>query len=149
MKIIQLLGCCSLLLIASGCDKGVDSPRGFSLPPGDPLRGESVFLAFKCLACHSLEGVEDPSIVKDPEIRVTLGGKVSRVKTYAELVTSVINPSHKLATGYDGSIIGRDGESAMERYNDLMTVSELTDLVTFLQPHYELIQYQPTRYVPY
>lgn len=135
--------------ILSGCDQGVKSPRGFSLPEGNAENGKEVFLAMQCLACHSLDTVDDPDVEKDADIDVKLGGKVSRIKTYAELVTSIINPSHKLARGYDMSHIQEEGMSAMRNYNDIMTVTQLTDLVTFLQPHYELIKYNPTKYGPY
>ena len=77
------------------------------------------------------------------------GGKVTSIKTYAELVTSVINPSHKIAKGYASSSVQRAGTSLMRNYNDVMTVTELTDLVTFLQPPLRAYPYQPTRYGPH
>ena len=68
-----------------------------------------------------------------------LGGEVSKVKTYGDLLTSIINPSHKLAKGYPLDAVSDDGESKMYRYNDYMTVQELIDIVMFLQPHYEIV----------
>ena len=70
---------------------------------------------------------------------VELGGKVTRVKTYGELVTAIINPSHKLAQGYSAEQVTSDGEeSRMPVYNGYMTVQELIDIVAFLQPHYDV-----------
>ena len=149
MKSSICLAIISTALLLSGCDNGVKSPRGFSLPEGNADRGKAVFLQYRCLTCHTLPGTEDPTINKDPDIAVTLGGKVTSIKTYAELVTSVINPSHKIARGYAPSSVQQAGTSLMRNYNDIMTVTELTDLVTFLQPHYELVPYQPTRYGPH
>ena len=63
---------------------------------------------------------------------------MSRVKTYGELVTSIINPSHKLAKGYPLDLVSNDGQSKMPVYNGFMTVQELIDIVIFLQPHYEV-----------
>ena len=37
----------------------------------------------------------------------------------------------------------------MTVYNDVMTVSQLIDIVTFLQSHYELRPYEPTPYPDY
>jgi hypothetical protein len=37
----------------------------------------------------------------------------------------------------------------MTVYNDVMTVTQLINLVTFLQEHYELRPYQPTTYPEY
>ena len=131
-----------------GCDPGPQSPRGFSLPEGDAAAGEKVFIDVGCLACHTLEGFDREQITRHPHIAVALGGDVSRSKTYAELVTSVINPSHKLATNYPLSVIQQKGESKMRTYNDVLTVTQLIDLVTFLQSHYKVIEYRPTRYRP-
>ncbi len=64
---------------------------------------------------------------------------MSQVKTYGQLVTSIINPSHKLAPGYPIETISEDGQSKMPLYNGYMTVQELIDIVSFLQPHYEVI----------
>ena len=70
---------------------------------------------------------------------VELGGPVTRVKTYGDLVTSIINPSHKLADGYAEEAVSEDGESKMYVYNGYMTVQELVDLVSYLQPQYEVV----------
>lgn len=125
----------------TGCDQ---ASKGFSLPPGDIAQGEQVFMDMQCLSCHTLEGYQRPE--GDWELSVALGGQTKSLKTYAELVTSVINPSHRLAEGNDMSKIQVDGKSVMPVYNDVMTVSELVDLVTFLESKYELEPYDPTIY---
>ncbi|MBM7457154.1 mono/diheme cytochrome c family protein [Oceanisphaera litoralis] len=130
-----------LALGLSGCDP---SAKGFSLPPGDIAQGEQVFKDMQCLSCHTMEGYERPE--GDWELSVALGGQVKSLKTYGELVTSVINPSHRLAKVTDMSTIQVDGKSVMPVYNNLMTVSELIDLVTFLESKYELEPYEPTVY---
>jgi len=140
----------AISVILMSCDLGPESPRGFSLPEGDIEKGKLVFAKYQCLACHSLEGFEpEPNLVNNPELSVRLGGKSTRVKTYAELLTSVINPSHKLARGYKKDLIQQDGVSKMTVYNDVMTVTELVDLVTFLQSNYELAPYQRSHYHTY
>jgi sulfur-oxidizing protein SoxX len=62
------------------------------------------------------------------------------------LVTSIINPLHKIAKGYELDSITESGMSKMRNYNDIMTVTELVDLVTYLQPHYKV---KPYEYTPY
>ncbi len=137
-------------LLVSGCDTGPQSPRGFSLPTGDKERGKNVFLSYNCLACHHIESVDDQGTAKELEVSVKLGGTTHRVKTYADLVTSIINPSHRLAKNYDpGQVADEAGKSKMRNYNDVMTVTELIDLVAFLQPHYELKEYPQTTYYGY
>ncbi len=142
----------SVLLLAVGalslaaCDTGPDSPRGFSLPEGNAENGQLVLLKHQCLACHSVEGVVDEAIQPELELRVQLGGQTTKVTTYAELVTSIINPSHKIAKGYMLDSVSEAGVSKMRNYNDVMTVTELIDLVAYLQPLYKV---KPYEYTPY
>jgi len=132
----------ALLLAAAAfnaCERDYMSERGFSLPEGDPLAGKQAFLYMQCNECHTIKGLELPRVsLADPPF-VELGGDVTRVKTYGDLVTSIINPSHELAKGYPLDVITVDGESKMYVYNDYMTVQELIDIVMFLQPHYEVV----------
>ena len=120
-----------------GCDRDPMSERGFSLPEGDADSGREAFLYMQCNQCHTIEGEVLPAI-PGAEPYVELGGTVTRVKTYGELVTAIINPSHKLAEGYAKDVVSEDGVSNMYIYNRHMTVQELIDLVAFLQPHYEV-----------
>jgi mono/diheme cytochrome c family protein len=132
------------------CDSGPKSPRGFSLPDGSASEGKVVFLKYQCLACHQIKGLGQPAdLLNNPDFSVIIGGKSTKVKTYADLLTSVINPSHKFARGYKLDTIQAEGISKMTIYNDVMTVAELVDLVTFLQSNYELIPYKRINYQSY
>jgi mono/diheme cytochrome c family protein len=114
------------------------SEQGFRLPDGDAVAGREAFLYMQCHQCHSIEGVELPAIPGQPPPYVELGGAVSKVKTYGELVTAIINPSHRLAQGYARDVVAVEGESKMYNYNAHMTVKELTDIVMYLQPMYNV-----------
>jgi sulfur-oxidizing protein SoxX len=143
-----------LVLLTLGlfaCKSGPESPKGFSLPEGDIAKGEATFMKYQCLACHTLEGVEDESMIKVFEQPVRLGGRSSIVKTYAQLVTSIINPSHKLAPRSINfeSVVTEDGFSKMQVFNDVMTVTELVNIVAFLQPKYNVKPMQYTLYHHY
>lgn len=149
MKLILLM-LIPLSLMLTACSEGPDSPKGFSLPEGNADTGKAIFIAYKCLACHTMQGLEDNTIAPQLEKKVLLGGDVRTIKTYAELVTSVINPSHKIAVGYQREgFIDATGKSHMRNYNDLMTVTELIDLVAFLQPQYNLKPFSRTNYPHY
>lgn len=127
----------------SACDEDkVMSERGFRLPDGDAQAGRDTFIYLQCNQCHTVKGEELPPI-PGSEPYVELGGTLGQVRTYGELVTSIVNPSHKLASGYAKDVVSEDGTSNMYIYNDYMTVQELTDLVRFLQPHYDVA---PPRY---
>jgi mono/diheme cytochrome c family protein len=137
LSILTLL--LALVFALGGCDKErTMSERGFRLPDGNAAAGRETFLYMHCNQCHTIEGETLPSI-PGFEPFVELGGTITRVKTYGELVTAVINPSHKLADGYAKDLVSEDGKSKMYVYNGFMTVQELTDIVMFLQPYYEVV----------
>ena len=73
-----------------------------------------------------------------PQIYVQLGGEVTRVKTYGDLVTSIVNPSHKLSRGPDPRHVTPEGESKMPRYNEVMTVQQLIDITAYLAGTYSV-----------
>ena len=135
----------ALLLFA--CDQGANSPRGFSLPEGDMEQGMKVFKKYQCQDCHRIAGEKEPDnaryLVAKP---IPLGGSSGRRKTYAELVTSIINPSHKLTPRQPVSFTSEDGVSFMRIVNDELTVSELIDLVAYLQPKYKVTPYRTSDY---
>ncbi len=137
-----------LWLVAALCGCS-SSYEGFTLPPGDAKRGQEAFVTFRCYDCHSVSGIEMPIGEEPDQAIVELGGKVDRVRDYDDLVTAIINPSHRLAQGYSPSLIAQDGHSRMTNYNEAMTVAQLIDIVTFLQGHYELRMPEPTAYPRY
>jgi hypothetical protein len=134
------------IAVLAGC-AGKD--EGFTLPAGDAERGREVFVAFRCFECHDVHNVELPARAESGKAIFKLGGEVTRVKTYGDLVTGIINPSHRLAEGYVPSEPAEEAKSPMKIYNDVMTVAQLIDVVTFLQQHYELQPYEPTPYPTY
>jgi len=128
------------LLALGACDKeGRMDSRGFRLPDGNAKAGLDTFLYMQCNQCHTIEGMQLPVIPGTEPPYVELGGKVTRIKTYGELITAIIYPSRALADGYAKEDVSVDGESNMYVYNRHMTVQELIDLVTFLQPEYDVV----------
>jgi len=133
-----------------GCETGRESSRGFSLPKGNLENGQLVYVKYQCSSCHELSNfTSSENILKHPELSIPLGGKTRTVKTYAALLTSVINPSHKFSNRFRKDIKDEDGQSKMKVYNDVMTVTELVDLVTFLESKYELEPYTRAQYQHY
>lgn len=146
MFAIQFCVTLALAVCLAGCapDEGQ-----FTLPPGDAERGQETFVRFRCFDCHLVHGVDLPPGKEPGQVMVELGGEVDRLRDYGDLVTAIINPSHRLAKGYSENMVANDGKSRMTVYNDVMTVSQLIDIVTFLQTHYELRPYEPTPYPEY
>lgn len=146
MRAIIGLSILAWCLVLSGCGGGPKSGKGFTLPDGDIKRGEAAFTNFRCHECHTVRGVSLPKLDTETTDRIPRGGEVNRIETYGQLVTSTINPSHKLAKGFPQERIANGDQSKMKNYNDVLTVSELIDLVDFLQSHYRLKPQDPTDY---
>ncbi len=134
-----------ICILFAGCGKSAPS---FTLPAGNAEHGEADFLQFRCYDCHRVQGVELPPSEDAEHVTVELG-VVDEPRSYADLVTGIINPSHRLAKGYTPSLVSQDGKSRMPVYNDVMTVTQLADLVAFLQAHSKLEPVQKTEYRDY
>jgi mono/diheme cytochrome c family protein len=122
------------LLTLWGCNP---ESRGFVLPEGDVAAGKASFQALHCTQCHSIGDVAWQGGAEDLEL--PLGGRTTSLKTYGELLTSVINPSHRIARRDLQEQVAVDGESTMRVYNEVMTVQELVDIVSYLQTEYEVV----------
>jgi hypothetical protein len=101
------------------------------LPAGDAAKGRAVFLKMQCNHCHLVAGKVAEGIARPvTSIPAPLLNSDVAKKSQAELVTSVINPSHAIS----GTVTQREGKlSPMGDYARAMTVRDLVDLITFLQ----------------
>ncbi len=133
--VIKLIALCALICLTA-CDRDDRGQGDIYLPSGDAAKGEMLFVSFGCVGCHSVIGAELPEPVEAGPVRVLLGSRTGRTMSYGQLVTSIVNPSHRLSPRYRREEVSREGESLMTYYNDVLTVTQLTDLVAFLQAHY-------------
>ncbi len=138
-RVLTSISVAFVLIFMSACD--VANRNALVLPEGDAVEGRAVFVDLRCHACHLVQDLELPEIER--EYSIPLGG--IGAKTYPELVTSIVNPSHRLARGLGWEM----DESPMSNYNDAMTVTQLVNLVEFLQEQYEVPSIPRYRYVPY
>jgi len=109
-------------------------------PLGNTQRGREAFVALECNACHRIEGVTMAPHPNPSSISVTLGGHTPRIETYGELITAIVNPSHRLARGYR-AVAGRGEPSPMtaQFLNEVMTTQQLVDIAAYLRTEYEYI----------
>jgi len=152
MKYLSIFLSGVFVLLLASCDLGPKSSYGFTLPEGDSAYGQQYFVEFRCIDCHVVPGLEDELVAPegiDPIMVVALGGTTTRIATYGELVTSIINPSHKVSREYRLTPVVDEDQSMMRNYNSIMTVDELIDIVAFVQEQYVLQPYTPSRYVIY
>ena len=139
-----------LFLLLAACEFGPNSGRGFSLPEGNVDQGRTTFVELECNTCHSVGDIERVAGREGPDINVELGGQVTTIKTYGDLVTSVINPSHKTSRRFTKQNIATEGrELKMVVYNEIMTVQQLVDLVTYLESNYDVVPASRTEYARY
>ena len=115
------------MLVLNACTPERTSGKGLVLPEGTIEDGKATFVNLGCIYCHSVANVELDTVEGEPEPLLLLGGKVQKVKTYGELVTSIINPQHVISPAYIDKMKAKQGdvevESIMPTFNDEMTVS--------------------------
>lgn len=132
----SLVALCALTFI-SACDRDDPTRGDINLPEGDAARGETYFATLGCINCHSVVGANLPESDEDGPARVLLGSQTSQRMSYGHLVTSIVNPSHKISARFHkDEEVSQQGQSLMDSYNDVLTVTQLTDLIAFLQKHY-------------
>ena len=132
---ISLVALCGLICL-SACVRDDRKQGDIYLPEGDASTGEMHFVSLGCVSCHSVIGAELPDSAEAGPVRVLLGSRTGRRMSYGKLVTSIVNPSHRLPVGHQRTGVSVDGESRMPSFNDVLTVTQLTDIVAFLQQHY-------------
>jgi sulfur-oxidizing protein SoxX len=144
-KPIAIIG---MLAALAACDTGRHSAAGFRLPAsGDAARGKTEFVALGCSNCHSVEGAELPAPTGRIAVPIKLGGEKTFEMNDGYLVTSIINPSYKIAR-YSKAQVATSGVSLMPSHAENMTVQQLVDVVAFLQAHYST-RTLPSRYSSY
>ena len=133
---ISLVTLCVLIFL-SACARDERKQGDIYLPEGDAARGEVLFVSLGCISCHKVVDAELPDPAEAGPVRVLLGSRTTGKLSYGQLVTSIVNPSHRLSARYRKDKVSREGESLMSSYNDVLTITQLTDLVAFLQAHYK------------
>jgi len=124
----------ALLVAAPACETGRHSPAGFRLPPdGDIERGKTAFVELGCNRCHEAVGASLPQAEGRAGHPIALGGEVTREPSDGRLVRAVIWPSPQEREG-----------CTMPRFDERMTVRQLTDTVAFLQSRYTVRKPAPT-----
>ncbi len=122
----------------AACEIGPRSGRGLRLPEGDVARGELAFRDLGCPQCHDVAGGAEFQQADRADYIVRLGGEVTHVETYGELVTSIIHPSHEISGRHPREKVADGERSRMRSFNEQMSVAQLVDLTAYLQSKYEL-----------
>ena len=141
LSFLNKLLCSCILFGLIACEAERRSGKGLVLPQGSVESGKASFVDLGCIQCHSIAGATTLDIDGESEPLLLLGGKVRKVKTYGELVTSIVNPNHIISPEYlkkvPKPVNVREFVTPMPSFNDEMTVAQLIDLVTYLDAQYE------------
>jgi mono/diheme cytochrome c family protein len=99
-------------------------------PVGDTGRGREVFAQLECYSCHEVRGETFPA----PEQPGKVGPELSQMgplHSFEYFAEAIINPSGTIEKGQ--GFESPDGSSKMPSYNDVLTVQQLVDLVSYLR----------------
>lgn len=132
----------TITIMLAGCTSDTHTVAGFVLPSGDIERGKTAMVDLGCRQCHVVAAVELPAYAGPMRFHIELGGKVLKVKTYGDLLTSVVNPNHDLAEQFTATLKSAEKtqiESPMPDFNSTMSVQQLIDIVEFLHARYSLL----------
>jgi mono/diheme cytochrome c family protein len=108
---------------------GVPRRWRFLLPPGDSAEGRRVFVAMECFTCHRVASEEFPAPVEHGSGPDLTGVGVEHPPEY--LAESIVNPNRVIVLG--PGYTGWDSLSKMPSYAERLTVSQLADVVAYLQ----------------
>ena len=144
---MQLKGVLIVALLSSavfvvGC--AYNPSFGFPIEQGDIDEGRQAFVDHQCHQCHSIAGLQLPELAGAPAPILELGGEIINAKSYAELLTSIINPTHAISDRYReqlrlDAVVPLESPMPVPSI-DNMTVRQLIDLVAFLDSRYVLIE---------
>jgi hypothetical protein len=133
-----LAGLASMAALVAGC--AYEPIFGYPVNEGNVDAGRQAFIDHQCHACHSVAGVTLPPLAGANPPIFELGGVTSAVRTYGDLMTSIINPNHVISEEYREQlrlrgIVPLDSPMPMPHI-DNMTVRQLIDIVAFLDSRY-------------
>jgi L-cysteine S-thiosulfotransferase len=140
-RLTKLSAAFSLALLGTGCS--YNPTFGFPVEQGNIEAGRQAFIDHRCHQCHSVAGVRLPELAGASSPLFELGGETSTLKAYSELVTSIINPDHRISERYREEVLRQAGPPLASpmpmAHIETMTVRQLIDLVAFLDSRYVLI----------
>ncbi len=142
LTVVWTFAALTLAALVAGC--AYSPVFSFPIEEGSIDAGRQAFIDHQCHRCHSVAGVRLPELAGAPPPILELGGETSAVKSYAELVTSIINPNHVISERYReqlrlDAIVPLNSPMPTPQL-DNMTVRQLIDIVAFLDSRYTLVE---------
>lgn len=140
MSLRSLLALSAIVALSSlAASRAQDAAAGPKpvVPLGKADAGQAVFVTKGCHQCHSAGTTKLPPVDLAPRLVIELGGDVHGRWTRDDFARAILDPNHLVSEDYKIAMI-RIGDhfkaenSPMPTFGDVLRVSELIDLVTFL-----------------
>lgn len=140
-----------LVAVLAACSEDNPPVKGFVLPEGNVEQGKADFVVLGCPQCHTVadSDIQQP---ENPDFQVMLGGRLIQVENYGDLLTSIVNPNHRVAPQLrlnDEADSEEGPVSPMPDFTPTMTVAQLIDVVEFLHSTYTQLPRYSGRYYHY
>ncbi len=126
------------LFLVSSLIAEPDNPKRSVIPEGSISAGKTLFVGKGCYQCHIADGIKTPASDLDQNLTIDLGGVDHAGWTRDQFARSIMSPNHTVAEEYRKIMmsLGANFEaenSPMPGFNDLLTLSDLIHLTTFLE----------------
>ena len=128
------------LPVLAGCASS--STFAFPVEQGDVAAGRLAFMANRCQRCHTVAGETLPPPPGMSFPMLELGAAPTKIRSYADLTTSIVNPNHALSERYRQQLpqTAVPPDSPMPAQSlDTMTVRQLINIVAFLGSKYRTL----------
>lgn len=128
----------SSLLIASALLAEPSHEKNTIIPEGSITAGKTLFVGKGCYQCHIADGIKAPASDLDENLTIDLGGQDHANWTRDQFARSIMSPNHTVSEEYRKIMmsLGANFEaenSPMPGFNDMLTLSDLIHLTTFLE----------------
>lgn len=107
------------------------------VPAGSETAGKTLFVEKGCYQCHTANEIKLPTAELDDMLLIDLGGDEHNGWTRDDFAKAIMNPNHTVNPDYEKAmmILGdhfKAVNSPMPGFNDILTVSDMIHLTTFL-----------------
>ena len=108
------------------------------VPKGRVPAGKTLFVEKGCFQCHSADGISLPKSELDQTLIIKLGTRRHDGWSRDDFAKAIMNANHTVSPDYEKAmmILGdhfKAVNSPMPGFNDILTLSDLIHLTTFLE----------------
>ncbi len=127
----------ALLLVVLSASNWLIADESNVIPEGKIAAGKTLFVDKGCYQCHSAGEISFPQSELSQDLFIELGADKHKGWSRDTFAKSILNPNHTVSEEYRKVMITlgdklKAENSPMPGFNDILTVSDLIHLTTFL-----------------